>query len=96
MVAREEVKADSGRIALGFGPLVYCLEEVDNGKVRELEVDKETKVDMVYDNAGPGPAITLTFKAEIPDGSDKKVSAIPYYSWANRGKGEMIVWMKNK
>jgi DUF1680 family protein len=96
IVAREEVKADSGRIALGFGPLVYCLEEVDNAKVRELEVDKETKVDMVYDNAGPGPAMTLTFEAEMPDGSDKKVSAVPYYSWANRGKGEMIVWMKKK
>jgi DUF1680 family protein len=96
IAARQEVKADSGRTALGIGPMVYCLEEADNGKVRELMVDPETKVDVVYDDGSPGTAVTLTFDAEMPDGSGKQVRAVPYYSWANRGKGEMIVWMKNK
>jgi hypothetical protein len=76
--------------------MVYCLEEADNGKVREVKVDPETKVDVVYDDSSPGTAVTLTFEAEMPDRSLKKVRAVPYYSWANRGKGEMIVWMKNK
>ena len=39
IVARDEVSADSGRVALGVGPVVYCLEEADNGKVREIKVD---------------------------------------------------------
>ncbi len=46
--------------------------------------------------SNPGTAVTLTFDAEMADGSVKQVRAVPYYSWANRGKGEMIVWMKNK
>ncbi len=27
---------------------------------------------------------------------NKKITAIPYYSWANRGKGEMQVWLPRK
>lgn len=96
IAARQEVKADSGRTALGMGPIVYCLEEADNGRVREVKVDPETKVDVVYDDGSPSTDATLTFDAEMPDGSRKQVRAVPYYSWANRGKGEMIVWMKNK
>ena len=46
IVARDEVKADSGRVALGVGPVVYCLEEADNGKVREIKVDPETRWSM--------------------------------------------------
>jgi DUF1680 family protein len=53
-------------------------------------------VDIVYDDGNPSAAVTLVFEAEMPDGSVKKVRAIPYYYWANRGKGEMIVWMKSK
>ncbi len=96
IAARQEVKADSGRVALGIGPMVYCIEEADNGKVREVKVDAETKVDIVYDNQNPAAAMILEFDALTPDGSERKVRAVPYYSWANRGKGEMIVWMKNK
>jgi hypothetical protein len=96
IAARQEVKADSGRIALGIGPLVYCLEEADNGKVRDIKIDPETKVDLVYDGQNPAAALTLVFDAMTADGQGKKVRSVPYYSWANRGKGEMIVWMKNK
>jgi hypothetical protein len=27
---------------------------------------------------------------------EKTLSLIPYYSWANRGKGEMTVWFPEK
>jgi len=92
IAAREEVRADSGRVALGVGPMVYCLEEIDNGKVREVRLDPEKKVDYTFDkNTSMG---VLTLPVEMPDGSEKIVKAVPYYSWANRGRGEMIVWMK--
>ena len=38
----------------------------------------------------------LLFNAVMADGSEKQVKAVPYYSWANRGRGEMMVWMKTK
>jgi DUF1680 family protein len=92
--AREEVTADTGRVALGAGPLVYCLEEADNGSVREVMVDPETKVDYAFDTSILGGVGTLSFGVKTPDGGEKRVKAIPYYSWANRGRGEMIVWIK--
>ena len=94
ITAREEVMADSGRVALGYGPLVYCLEEADNGPVRELRVDPDTDVEFTYEPELQGGVGTLTFTAITPEGTEQKVKAVPYYSWNNRGSGEMIVWMK--
>jgi len=94
ITAREEVKADSGRVALGYGPLVYCLEEADNGPVRELSVNPDTDVEFRYEPELQGGVGTLTFTAITPEGTEQKVKAVPYYSWNNRGSGEMTVWMK--
>jgi len=96
IAARDEVKADSGRVAIGVGPIVYCIEEVDNGKVRDMMVDPETDVTYAFDPSTLGGVGTLTFTAETADGTEKILKAVPYYSWANRGRGEMIVWIKTK
>ena len=72
IAARQEVKADSGRLALGIGPLVYCLEEADNGKVRDIKIDPETQVDLFYDDQNPAAALTLVFDAMTADGSGEK------------------------
>lgn len=95
IIARDEVKADSGRVAIGAGPLVYCVEEADNGKILDLKVDPATGVISVFDKTMAGIG-KLTFTAEKADGSEKEIMAVPYYSWANRGKGEMQVWIKTK
>ncbi len=96
IIARDEVKADSGRVAIGAGPLVYCIEEVDNGKISDLQVDPATVVVSGFDTAILSGIGKLTFVAEKADGSNKELKAVPYYSWANRGKGEMQVWIKSK
>jgi len=94
--ARDEVEADRGRVAVGVGPIVYCLEEADNGPVRDLTVDHNTKVEFTFEPDLLGGVGTLTFKAKAPSGEEKKVKAIPYFSWANRGRGEMTVWIKSE
>jgi DUF1680 family protein len=94
ITAREEVQADSGRVALGYGPLVYCLEEADNGPVRELSVNPDTDIEFTFEPELSGGAGTLNFTAITPGGMEQKVKAVPYYSWNNRGNGEMTVWMK--
>jgi hypothetical protein len=96
ITAREEVEADRGRVALGVGPVVYCLEEADNGPVRELTVNPRTKVEFAFDPELLGGTGTLTFSAKSPAGDDKMMKAVPYYSWANRGRGEMTVWIKSE
>jgi len=59
-------------------------------------VDPATGVVSGFDTAVQGGIVTLNFMAEKADGSEKEVKAVPYYSWANRGKGEMQVWIKTK
>lgn len=94
IVARDEVEADRGRVALGTGPMVWCLEEADNGPVREITVDPAVKPQFKYEKGLQEDLGTLAFPVSDPSGTAKEVRAVPYYSWANRGRGEMIVWIK--
>jgi hypothetical protein len=103
ITANDAVAADRGRVALQRGPLVYCAEWPDNpnGHVRNLmlpddasltsefkpdllngvEVIQGRAVSLAYDDQGK---VTQTAQA---------FTAIPYYAWANRGRGEMLVWI---
>ncbi len=92
--ARNEVTADSGRVAVGVGPLVYCLEQADNGPVRDVTVDPSVKPVYAFDQSLLGGVGIMTFPVKDPDGKVRIAKAVPYYSWANRGKGEMTVWIK--
>lgn len=88
--ANDKITADQGKLALQRGPLVYCAEWADytDGKV----LDRIT------------PAIeklTAEFVPEMLSGitmirSKDGFAAIPYFAWANRGQGEMAVWLNTK
>lgn len=93
--AHDSVADDRNKIALERGPIVYCIEEADNGKdILELELP---------DNADFSPefkknllnGITI-LKGEKTDNMGEKhiITAIPYYAWAHRGAGKMAVWLK--
>jgi uncharacterized protein len=87
IIANEKVIADQGRVALQRGPLVYCAEWPDfkDSKVlnRKLSDKEDIKAEFRQDLLS-GVTI-LTGKADF--------IAIPYYTWANRGQGEMAVWL---
>ena len=98
------VQENGGRVALMCGPLVYCLEEVDNGKyLRSICVDKDLNAKVVYDDYlgvnvimadGYSPHDTGRLYSRY-DGKMEKVRLkfIPYFAFANRGESEMIVWV---
>ena len=106
VVAREELKQDKGRIAIQRGPIVYCIEGADNnGKAWNVIIPEHTKFETTDYKVLDEPVKALT--AEVPvitvgeDGlslktEKKKIIAIPYYTWANRGKNEMQVWLPTK
>jgi len=102
-----KVKADTnltdniGKLALQRGPIVYCAEWVDNnGKVANLLLPESSSLTATFKPdllqgvtvlQGELPAVIIENGNSI---STKKqpFTAIPYYSWANRGQGEMTVW----
>lgn len=106
IVAKEEVKANLGRVALQRGPLVYCVEHVDNGgKAFNLIIPDNAKLESQEQADLLGGVVTLS--AEVPvvkptaDGMGietvrERITAIPYYTWCNRGSGPMQVWIPRK
>jgi DUF1680 family protein len=99
IAARKEVAADLGRVALQRGPLVYCAEWPDQpGRhVLNLLLPDETplKPEWRSDLLGGVMVLRGRMQALQADGTFKEqdFTAIPYYAWANRGPGEMVVWI---
>ena len=100
VIADPQVKSTLGKVALQRGPLVYCAEWADNeGKTSNLVIPEGTTFTAQF---MPGLLNgVMVLKAEVPaviiEQNDvitrkKTFTAIPYYGWANRGKGEMNVW----
>jgi uncharacterized protein len=106
VAAIDSVKQDKNRVALQRGPLVYCFEQVDNdGKAMNFFVPAKTVFTTRYNNDLLGGIVTLEATAPSADvradgGSvftvNKKITAIPYYSWANREVGQMQIWVPEK
>jgi DUF1680 family protein len=106
VVAREELKQDKNRVAIQRGPIVYCIEGADNnGKAWNVIIPGNTKFETIDYKVLDESVKALT--AEVPvvtvgeDGlslktEKKKIIAIPYYTWANRGKNEMQIWLPTK
>jgi len=109
--AHPSVRQDAGRVALMRGPLVYCFEEVDNGKdLNDVVLDLAQPLTAKNDPAlfGGAPVIeargrrrdlkdwegVLYRPAGRSEFKDIKLKAIPYNRWANRGGGEMLVWIR--
>lgn len=96
------VRANTGRIALQRGPVVYCFEGVDNPQgVSNLVLPTDTTFQTEYRDDLLGGVVILTGEGKIrqPQENGKtalkdiEIKAIPYYAWAHRGKNEMAVWL---
>jgi DUF1680 family protein len=90
--AHRKVKGARGRVALTRGPLVFCLESVDNPDLDLFDAE----IDLASLTAGFNP--DLLGGIWILSGTTTQgeaVAAIPYYSWANRGESQMVVWVKS-
>jgi hypothetical protein len=101
VAANDKVEADRGRIAVERGPLVYCAEAVDNGgRVSNFVLPDGVPLAAAMRPDLLGGVVSITGEAEALSekggritAEKKAVTLIPYYAWANRGKGEMEVWI---
>ncbi len=93
VVANEGVTADRGRVALERGPLVYCVEGIDNGgKARTLVLPAD--VELVAEHRKDLLGGVTVLRAISRTASS--FTAVPYYAWSNRGDGEMCIWLQAK
>jgi hypothetical protein len=106
VTAHSSVEADEGRVALQRGPLVYAAEWPDNagGHVRNLMLrddvvlTSEFRPDLlggVQVINGRSTSLKYNDRSEVEQ-HEQAFTAIPYYAWANRGPGEMAVWIPNR
>ncbi|MEM7373053.1 MAG: glycoside hydrolase family 127 protein [Bacteroidota bacterium] len=94
--SREEVAANSGKIALERGPLVYCAEQADNpGGVLALAISEDEAFAYQYDPELLNGLGKISGTASL-ESAKVAFSAIPYYAWAHRKMGEMAVWLAAK
>ena len=103
--ADPRVSADVGKVAIKRGPIVYCLEEIDNGAElqciylsgKAAQKKKSTYFSECLELELQGRRLILR-NGELYSSAgltyeDAVVRAIPYAYWNNRGEGEMLVWI---
>ncbi len=101
------VRENVGRMALLRGPVVYCIEGIDNGaRLNRIEVSTDA-----LSNATEAPDFHGLYSVMLPalrlkessalyfDASESateeiQIKCIPYFAFANRGKSDMLVWMR--
>jgi hypothetical protein len=110
MQANPKVRENTGKVAVKRGPVVYCLEEADNGEnLNHVYLPTDAKFTEIYDADFFGGAVRLQSEGlrlvcENSDELYKKAAPaqytsstlhwIPYYLWANRDAGEMTCWVR--
>jgi len=106
VVSRDEVKENANRVSLERGPLVYCVEHPDNdGRAFNILLPDNAPLETQFENDLLGGVQSIKGNLPVvlasPDGMEvrtelRPIKAIPYYAWANRGQGEMQVWIPRK
>ncbi|ATX03929.1 glycoside hydrolase family 127 protein [Citrobacter europaeus] len=105
------VRHAAGKVAIQRGPLVYCLEEADNGaQLHNLSLPKASAFREVQGVGllkgkvllqAEGVRVLTAHEDKPLYSFDNRQTAvekqtltfIPWFSWANRGEGEMRIWV---
>ena len=109
------VRHVAGKVAIQRGPLVYCLEQVDNGEsLHNLWLPADAPFTTFEGNGlfrhkiliqAPGYRYEQSNPEQQPlwhyDSAPAKrqpqiLTFIPWFSWANRGEGEMRIWVNEE
>ena len=107
MQSTSNVGSNVGKVALMYGPVVYCGESVDNiENLYSLYINKDVNVKVSYNESYGMNEITVDgFVAKPTEAlyakygenfEETKINLIPYSCYANRGETNMLVWFKVK
>ena len=101
--ANPYVQDNAGRYAVQRGPVVYCMEEIDNGEnLRDISLLENSEKKVVCEEGIPAPVIYMGAERRPATNqlysikNDERVSftarLIPYFAFANREATDMLVW----
>ena len=89
VAADPRVKENEGLRAVQRGPLVYCIEEVDNKEgFEDLKIAENAEFTTEFRPDFLRGVVAVTAKV-----GDQTLNYIPYYTWDNREAGKMKVWV---
>ena len=96
------------KVAFMRGPILYCIEEVDNGELlSRIAISPDSEVSEAFEPDFLGGVFTLKLEAQRqvvdkdaelylskrPEWETIQLKMVPYYLWANRSVGEMRVYI---
>ena len=89
VAADPHVKENFGKRAIQRGPLVYCMEEIDNPEYfDQIQLSPSTTFQTAFVSD-----ILNGIKTIKTNGRAQSATFIPYYAWDNRKAGQMRVWI---
>jgi DUF1680 family protein len=109
LFANPKVRQDAGRAALMRGPMVYCVEETDNGNgLNGIRLTRPVSQATTAETESLGGAVALdldvtrdradwgnaVYRTTPPEAEEATARFVPYSFWDNRSPGEMLVWVK--
>lgn len=106
MAANRRVHDNAGRVAVTRGPIVYCMEGVDNGAdLKSVRIDPKGAYELCdeefllpsLETAGYRPVESDELYMPAEEAWEEvPLRLIPFYAFANRGTTEMQVWILRK
>lgn len=95
VLAHEKVEADRGKVALMRGPIVYCVEAIDHpgADVLAMALPRASPLKTAHHLDLLGGVTVIQGEALVGDERATRLTAVPYYAWANRERCTMTVWI---
>ncbi len=87
---RKEVVTNRGYVAITRGPIVYCVQGSDNSAINVHGMKADPANALTTEPDGD----TVVIIGRTTDG--KPFRAVPYFTWGNKGKTDMAVWIKSR
>ena len=90
VVSNRQVVENRGLVAVERGPILYCLEGIDNdGKALQRTLRDDANFSVKWT-----PDLLHGVNVLRAKQGKEELTFVPYYAWAHRGVGEMAVWLK--
>jgi len=96
VLSNPKVKENIDKVAIERGPIVYCIESIDNEvkSIFNIKLNDNTLLEEKLHSNLLNGIVIITGSIHNNDKNLEKIHLIPYYAWANRGKSQMTVWIQ--